>query len=203
MSSVKNTALFFGSFNPIHIGHLVIANYMVEFEDIAELWFVVSPQNPLKNEHDLLAAHHRYAMVSIAVENDLRFRASNIEFSLPKPSFTIDTLRVLTEKYPKRRFSIIMGSDNLMKITKWKEYQTILSDYQIYIYPRQGFISDEFISHPSVKLVTAPLMDISSTFIRNALARKKDVRYFLPENVYKYIDEMHFYKVADNSEHNI
>jgi nicotinate-nucleotide adenylyltransferase len=190
----KKIGLYFGSFNPVHIGHLAIANYMLEFTDLDEVGFVVSPQNPLKNKHTLLANHHRYAMVMRAVEDYSRFHVSNIEFSLPQPSYTINTLVALGEKYPEKQFVLIMGADNLDTFYKWKNYEVILQYYQIYVYPRPGHDGGNFREHPSVHWINAPLIEISSSFIRSAIRQKKDIRFFLPDKVFKYLDEMGFYK---------
>jgi len=190
----KKTGLYFGSFNPIHIGHLAIANYMLEFTDLEEVWFVVSPLNPLKNKSTLLANHHRYAMVMRAVEDYYKFHVSNIEFSLPQPSYTINTLVALDDKYPEKQFVLIMGADNLDTFHKWKNYEAILQYYSLYVYPRPNHDGGKFKDHPAVTWVNAPLMEISSSFIRDAIKEKKDIRFFLPEKVYKYIDEMGFYK---------
>lgn len=186
--------LFFGSFNPIHIGHMAIANYMVEFTDLDKLWFVVSPQNPLKKKDTLLADHHRLEMVFKATEDDARFQASNIEFNLPKPSYTIDTLTYLKEKYPQYEFVIIMGSDGLVTFSKWKNHEQITGNYTRYVYPRPGTEEQWLKNIENGKIVDAPLMEISSTFIRKAIASGKDIRYFLPEKVWQYLDEMNFYK---------
>lgn len=195
MAAVKNkkTGLFCGSFNPVHIGHMAIAGFMAEFTDLDEVWFVVSPQNPLKKKESLLDDHHRLAMVNIAIEDDTRFRSSGIEFKLPRPSYTINTLAALQEKYPNRQFALIMGSDNLQTFNKWRNYEKILEEHKLYIYPRPGSDGGAFRTHPSVIWTEAPLMDISSTFIRKAIAGKKDVRYMLQPAVYNYIKEMHFY----------
>jgi len=186
--------LFFGSFNPIHIGHLAIANYMVEFTDLDKLWFVVSPHNPLKKKSTLLADHHRLQMVRVAVEDDTRFQASDIEFKLPQPSYTIDTLTYLKEKYPETEFVVIMGSDGLPTFEKWKNYQKLIEQYQRYVYPRPGTDLDLIKNLVNGQVVNAPLMDISSTFIRESVAKKKDIRYFLSEKVWQYMREMHFYE---------
>jgi nicotinate-nucleotide adenylyltransferase len=190
----KLTGLFFGSFNPVHTGHLVIANHMVEWAGLDEVWFVISPQNPLKKKETLLADHHRLALVSIAIDDNPRFKASNIEFQLPKPSYTINTLTVLSEKYPSRKFALIMGSDNLESLKKWKNYENILNNYRIYAYPRPNSDGGDFRIHPHVTWVDAPLMQISSTFIRDAIKAGKSIRYLLPEKVNDYLLEMHFYK---------
>jgi nicotinate-nucleotide adenylyltransferase len=186
--------LFFGSFNPIHVGHLVLANYMLSFTDLDKLWFVVSPHNPLKEKKTLLADHHRLEMVSLAIGDHPRLRASDIEFKLPQPSFTVNTLAWLSEKYPDYRFALIMGSDNLNSFRKWKNYEVILEHYQIYVYPRPGFDGGDLRNHPSIVFTEAPVMEISSTFIREAVRNKKDVQYFMPAAAWKYLDEMNFYR---------
>lgn len=186
--------LFFGSFNPIHVGHMVLANYMVSFTDLEEVWFVVSPQNPLKDKKGLLDQNNRLHLVNLAIEDHPKIKSSNIEFGLPQPSYTINTLTYLKEKYPNHDFCLIMGSDNLTTFNKWKNYEEILKRYSIYVYPRPNYNGSEFDSHPMVKITEAPLIEISSTFIREAIKNKKDVRYFLAPKVWEYIDEMHFYK---------
>jgi len=186
--------LYFGTFNPIHIGHLAIANYIAEFSDIDQLWFVVSPQNPHKAKANLLDDYQRLEMVHRAVDDDPRFRVSNIEFSLPKPSYTIDTLTYLKEQYPDHRFLIIMGSDNLAKLHKWKNYEQITGNHGIIVYPRPGFDRNSIPDTPNLMVCEAPLMEISSTFIRNSLKQGKDVRHFLPPPVWKYLEEMNFYR---------
>ncbi len=191
---LKKTGLFFGSFNPIHIGHMAIANYMLEFTNLDKLWFVVSPQNPLKKRSNLLDENHRLILVGAAIEDNYKYKASNIEFSMPKPSFTVDTLVYLKEKYPNNEFVLIMGSDNLRTFKKWKNYETIISNYEIYVYPRPGDNNLDLMSHKNVSVVNAPLMEISSSFIRNAIKERKDVRYFMPDKVAKYVEEMHFYE---------
>ncbi|MBN2667793.1 MAG: nicotinate-nucleotide adenylyltransferase [Bacteroidales bacterium] len=185
--------LFFGSFNPIHIGHLAIANYMVEFSDIDKIWFVVSPQNPFKTKHNLLAEHHRLRLVDIAIEDDLRFKSSNIEFHLPKPSYTIDTLTYLKEKYPNEIFVLIMGEDNLKGLHKWKNYEKIIDDYAIYVYPRD-YKTTETNPFKNITLIEAPKIEVSASFIRNAIKNKQDVRYFMHHKVAQYVEEMHFYE---------
>ncbi len=187
------TGLFFGSFNPVHNGHLMIASYMVEFTGLEQVWFVVSPQNPLKDKSTLLADHHRLSLVNLAIEDDPRFRSSNIEFKMPRPSYTIDTLTWLSEKHPGREFSLIAGSDSLATFHKWKNYEEILRQYSIYLYPRPGVPPTPFDNHPSVKHVDAPLITLSSSFIRQGINEGKNMRHFLPENVWKYVQEMNFY----------
>jgi nicotinate-nucleotide adenylyltransferase len=194
MNKKSKIGLYFGSFNPIHSGHLMIASYMVEYSDLKEVWFVISPQNPLKEKTSLLADYHRLALVNVALENDARFRSCDIEFKLPQPSFTINTLIFLQEKYPQKEFSLIMGADNLENLHKWKNYQQILDLYSIYVYPRPGTDGGDLKNHIKVQWVNAPLLEISSSLIRAGLKEKKIMSYFLPDRVYKYILEMHFYE---------
>ena len=186
--------LFFGSFNPVHIGHMALANYMLCFTDMQEVWMVVSPQNPLKSKNQLLDQQKRLNLVRTAIDDYPKIRASNIEFGLSQPSYTINTLVHLKEKYPKHDFSLIMGQDNLQSFHKWKNYEEILKHYQIYVYPRPGATNGEFENHPHVHLTEAPVIDISSTFIRNAIKAKKNVRFFLPEKVWEEIDGMNYYR---------
>ena len=188
------TGLFFGSFNPIHNGHMLLANYMLSFTDLERLWFVVSPHNPLKEKSSLLANNHRLELVKLAIGVNNKMKASNIEFKLTQPSYTVNTLAHLQEKFPQNTFVLIMGSDNLQSFHKWKNYEHILEHYELYVYPRPGFDGGELRNHKNVKFIDAPLGEISSTFIRNAIKNKKDVRYFMPESVFTYLDEMNFYK---------
>lgn len=194
MKKKIRTGLYFGSFNPIHIGHLMIAGYMVEYSDLKETWFVISPQNPLKEKTSLLAGYHRLALVNVAVENDVRLKSCNMEFKLPQPSYTINTLTYIREKYPQKEFALIMGADNLESLHKWKNHEEILAGYDIYVYPRPGYEGGKYKNHPKVHWVDAPLLEISSSFIRSAIGEKKNMSYFLPEKVYQYIQEMHFYE---------
>lgn len=187
--------LYFGSYNPIHIGHLAIANYMVEYTDIDQLWFVVSPQNPFKKKANLLEDYHRLEMVERAIEGDDRFRASNIEFNLPKPSYTIDTLTYIQERYPNHSFKILMGSDNLKSFPKWKNFEMIIKNYGVIVYPRPGFDKSETKQLRNIEIADkTPMMEISSSFIRQAIKEGKDIRHFMPEKSWKYLDEMNFYK---------
>jgi nicotinate-nucleotide adenylyltransferase len=186
--------LYFGTFNPIHIGHMAIASFIVDYADIDELWFVVSPQNPHKKKQNLLNDYHRLEMVHRAVDDDKRFRVSNIEFSLPKPSYTVDTLTYLKEQYPDYQFKIIMGSDNLEKFHKWKNYEQIVENYGLIVYPRPGFEPSKYQLPPGTEIAKAPHMEISSTFIRKAIREGNDVRHFLPQKTWEYLDEMNFYK---------
>jgi nicotinate-nucleotide adenylyltransferase len=172
----------------------MIASYMAEFTDLNDVWFVVSPHNPLKEKQSLLADHHRFTMVQIAVEDDLRFKACDIEFKMPRPSYTIDTLTWLHEKYPDRKFVVVAGSDMLGSLTKWKNYEALLELYQIYLYPRPGSKPTPFDHHPSIRFTNAPLVDISSSFIRRAIGEGRNMRHYLPEKVWRYLDEMNFYK---------
>ncbi len=191
----KRIGLFFGSFNPIHIGHLALANYFVEFTDLDKVWFVVSPQNPLKKRNTLLDDYQRLYMVRLAIEDfPDKYFASNIEFSMPKPSYTVDTLAYLKDKYPEHTFILIMGADNLLTLHKWKNYEVIAENYEIYVYPRpQADLSKLKIS-ANYKIFDAPQFDISSSFIRKAIADGKNVNFFLNDKVFKYLDEMNFYK---------
>jgi nicotinate-nucleotide adenylyltransferase len=191
---MKKTGLLFGSFNPIHVGHLMIASYMYEFSDLDELWFVVTPLNPLKEKQSLLPDHHRLEMVNLAIENDTRFRSCNIEFKLPKPSYTIHTLTYLQDKYPDREFVIISGTDIFPTFHKWKNYEQLLEFYTFYVYPRPGSHNHELTRHASVKLFDAPMVEISASFLRDAIRSGKNMSYFIPEKSYNYIVEMHFYK---------
>ena len=188
--------LFFGSFNPIHVGHLIIANYMTEFTDLDEVWFVVTPHSPFKKKKSLLSDNHRFQTVLVATEDYSKLKPSKIEFDLPQPNYTIDTLTHLYENYNQHDFSILMGEDNLQSFHKWKNHEMILKNHSIYVYPRISETKKEsrFKDHLKVKFVEAPIVEISSTFIRNAIGNNKDIRPFLPSNVWKYIDEMNFYK---------
>ncbi len=188
------TGLYFGSFNPIHIGHLAIANYMIEYSDLDELWFVVSPQNPLKEKKTLLKDHHRLEMVRLALADDNRFRVSDIEFKLPIPSYTIDTLAYLGEKYPGHEFQLVMGADQLRTFRKWKHTDLIAQNYHRLIYPRPGVDPESLKSVPNATVVNAPLMEISSSFIRQAIKDGKDIRHLVPTPAYTYMREMHFYE---------
>jgi nicotinate-nucleotide adenylyltransferase len=188
------TGLYFGSFNPVHIGHLAIANFMVEFSELEQLWFVVSPQNPFKEKKSLLQDYHRLEMVRLAVEDDDRFRASDIEFKLPTPSYTIDTLTYLQEKNQGREFQLVMGGDGLRTFHKWKHADLIAAQYRRLIYPRPGTDAEAISRLPNATLVDAPMMEISSSFIRKAIKEGKDVRHLVPAKAYTYMREMHFYE---------
>lgn len=187
--------LFFGSFNPIHIGHLIIANYIIENSDLTQIWFVVTPQNPFKNKSTLLKDHHRLEMVNLAIEKYPHFRSSSVEFILPKPSYTIDTLVVLKEKYPSYDFVLLMGEDNLNSFHKWKNYEQILKYHSLFVYPRINSIQKEqTMDHPKIHKISAPIIEISSTLIRSMIKEHKNVRPMLPPEVFNYIDGSNLYK---------
>ena len=191
-----NIGLYFGTFNPIHVGHMIIANHLAEFSDLDEVWFVVTPHNPFKKKSTLLADNHRFQMVQIATENYPKLKPSNIEFNLPQPNYTVNTLAHLYEKYPQHHFSLIMGEDNLQSFHKWKNYKTILKNHQLYVYPRvyENHNKSEFHDHLKVQFVNAPIVEISSTFIRKCIKERKNVIPLLPKSVWIYLDEMNFYK---------
>lgn len=186
--------LFFGSFNPIHIGHLIIANIIAETSDLDKVWFVVSPQNPFKPSKGLLHEFDRFDMVRAAIHDNFHLEVSDVEFNLPRPSYTIHTLLHLNQKFPDKQFSIIMGEDNLSSFKKWKSHEIILNDYGLYVYPRPGVQPSELKSHPNVKFVEAPLLDISATFIRNCIRRQQSVRYLVPDVVEEMIRGKGFYQ---------
>lgn len=191
-----NIGLYFGTFNPIHIGHLIIANHMVESSDLDEVWLVVTPHNPHKKKSTLLADHHRLEMVYQATKDYLKIKPSDIEFKLPQPNYTVNTLAYISEKYPQHQFSLIMGEDNLKNFHKWKNYKVILENHSVYVYPRlyDGATETQFQNHKKVIKIQAPIMQISSTMIREAIKEGKNVEPLLPLCVWKYIDEMNFYK---------
>ncbi|MEM5538991.1 MULTISPECIES: nicotinate (nicotinamide) nucleotide adenylyltransferase [unclassified Olleya] len=188
--------LYFGSFNPIHIGHLIIANQLVENSDLDQIWFVVTPHNPFKKKSTLLDNHHRLEMVYLATKDYDTLKESDIEFNLPQPNYTVNTLAYLTEKYPEKEFSLIMGEDNLKSFHKWKNYQVILDHHNIYVYPRisDGKVETQFDKHPKIHHIEAPIMEISSTLIRNSIKAGKNIKPLLPEHVWSYLDEMNFYR---------
>lgn len=200
----KKIGLFFGSFNPIHIGHLLIANHMVEQTDLQEIWFVVSPHNPHKKKASLLDDYHRLAIVKEAIDDNPKFKASDVEFALPQPSYTVETLAHLKEKYPSYQFSILMGEDNLRSFHKWKNYEVILKNNPIFIYPRVLTVQEldsskpieqnELINHPNIALTDAPVMKVSSSLIRRLIKDGKSIKYLITETARKYVEEMNFYK---------
>ncbi len=193
---MKKIGLYFGTFNPIHIGHLAIANHMAEFSDLDEIWMVVTPHNPFKKKNSLLDDHHRYEMVYRATESYPKLKPSDVEFKLPQPNYTINTLAHLQELYPEYQFNLIMGEDNLKSFHKWKNYDVILENHDIYVYPRiaEGVVENQFKEHPKIHRIDAPIIEISSTFIRKSIAEGKNIRPLLPKEVWLYIDEMNFYK---------
>ena len=188
--------LFFGTFNPIHIGHMIIANYIAEFSDLDEVWFVITPLSPFKQKASMLGNLHRIALANIAVENYPKLKSSDIEFNLPQPNYTINTLVYLQEKYPENNFALIMGEDNLKSFHKWKNYELILKNHHIYVYPRisKGHVETQFDNHKKIHHIDAPIMELSSTFIRNAIKACKNIQPMLPQHVWEYLDEMNFYK---------
>lgn len=188
--------LYFGSFNPIHIGHLVIANHMAEYSDLDQVWFVVTPHNPFKKKSSLLDNYQRLEMVYRATKDYNKLNPSAIEFNLPQPNYTVNTLAYLQEKYPDYEFALIMGADNLKSFHKWKNYEVILENHHIYVYPRisNSQVKTPFDDHEKIHHIEAPIMELSSTFIRKAIKAGKHVKPMLPEFVWEYLDEMNFYK---------
>ena len=201
---MKKIGLYFGTFNPIHVGHLIIANYMADFTELDEVWLIVSPQNPFKQKASLLADYHRLALARTAVEDNPKVKVSDVEFSLPKPSYTAHTLLALEEKFPDHSFALIMGEDNLRTLHKWKNHEDIVSRHKIFVYQRVLTTQEEeaikehkgnkeLMEHQNINKVDAPVMKLSASFIRQAIKDGHDVRYLLTEAVYNYITEMHFY----------
>ena len=189
------TGLLFGSFNPVHIGHMALANYFVEFTDIDQLWFVISPHNPLKKKESLVNDQMRLDMVELAIDGDNRFQTCDVEFHMPKPSYTIDTLTYLAEKHPKNEFILLMGSDGLQTFHKWKNHEEIISQYCRYVYPRKTELPFDYSHHRNIVFIEgAPLIEISSSFIRKSINEKKDIRLFLPEKVSEYIKRYGLYE---------
>lgn len=186
--------LFFGSFNPIHVGHLIIANYMATQTDLDQVWLVVSPQNPLKKKSTLARDHDRLYLVRIAIEDNNALRASDIEFGLPKPSYTIDTLTYLSEKYPQHEFTLIMGGDNLATLHKWKNYELLMERYSIYVYRRPEYDLGEMEHHPQVKVFSAPLMQISASYIRKCIAAGHSIQYLVSNPVFEYLQSSNLYR---------
>jgi nicotinate-nucleotide adenylyltransferase len=193
-SNRKKIGLFFGSYNPVHIGHMIIANYMTTQTDLDKVWLVVSPQNPLKPKNTLARDYDRLHLVRLAIGDNPNLEASNIEFDLPKPSYTIDTLIHLKEKHPNYEFVLIMGGDNLRSLHKWKNYEIILRDYQIYVYKRPLYDLGDLATHHNIRLFDAPLMQISASYIRSCLKDGKSVQYLVPEAVFEYLESSNIYK---------
>lgn len=188
--------LYFGTFNPVHIGHLAIANHIAEFSELDQIWLVVTPHNPLKKKSTLLDDHHRLQMVHLATEDYPKLKPSDVEFKLPQPNYTVNTLAHLQEKFPQHEFSLIMGEDNLNSLHKWKNYEYILQHHKIFVYPRVNneIIDEAIASNTSIQRVDAPIMEISSTFIRNCVKEGKNIRPLLPEKVWGYLEHNLFYR---------
>jgi nicotinate-nucleotide adenylyltransferase len=186
--------LYFGSFNPIHNGHLIIANYIVQNTALEQVWFVISPQNPLKKSSTLLNEYHRLYLVQVSIEDEPALKATDIEFRLPKPSYTIDTLTYLDEKFPTHQFSVIMGSDSFLNLPEWKNYRQILKNYSVYVYERPGFKPDNIYQSADINILKAPLIEISSTYIRKVIQNGKSIRYLVPEKVRLEIEQNGYYR---------
>jgi len=187
--------LFFGTYNPVHIGHMVIANYMVEFTDLEQVWMVVTPKNPFKQKESMLKDYDRLHLMRLAIGEDSRLRSSDIEFGLPQPNYTVTTLAYLKEKYVQHQFALIMGADNLNFFHKWRNHEVILENHELYVYPRlDANEGGKLRKHYKVNYVEAPIMKISSSFIRKAIAEGKNVSHYMPKAVAEYVDEMNFYR---------
>ncbi len=189
----KKIGLFFGSFNPVHVGHMIIANFMVTNTDIDEVWMVVSPQNPLKDKASLANDYDRLHLVNLAIGSNTKIKASNIEFALPKPSYTVDTLVHLSEKHPQFEFILMMGGDNIATLHKWKNYEKILSNNKILVYSRPKYELGELAQHPNVSIVESPLLDISASYIRESIKAGKSIQYLVTDEVFKYLNEHKMY----------
>jgi nicotinate-nucleotide adenylyltransferase len=195
MTKGKRIGLFFGSFNPIHVGHLIIAEYMATRTDLQQVWFVVSPHNPLKQQASLAKDFDRLHMVQLAIENNPKLKASKVEFNLPKPSYTVDTMAYLHEQYPQHDFSLIMGADNLKSLPKWKNYEVLLGRYTIHVYNRKGSrIDKDTLNKGSIRVYDVPLLDLSATLIRESIQQGLSIRYMVPDPVYEYLDGSRLYR---------
>jgi nicotinate-nucleotide adenylyltransferase len=192
----KKIGLFFGSFNPVHVGHMIIANYMVTQASLDEVWMIVSPHNPLKDKASLAKDHDRLHLVKLAIGDNVKLKASNVEFALPKPSYTIDTLTYLNEKYPEYDFIMLMGGDSLATLHKWKNYELLLSNYQIYVYQRPTYeLSDELKNNANVHIMEGtPMLDISASYVRECIKKGYSIEYLVPDKVYEYINGSNMYK---------
>lgn len=191
--------LFFGSFNPVHTGHLLIGNYFIEFAGLDKIWIVVSPQNPFKINDNLLDENTRLHLLELAITNDDHFEASNFEFGLPRPSYTVNTLEKLRETFPQHTFIPIIGGDNLQSFHLWKDYETILNHHEVYVYRRAGFHENPLLAnHPKIKIFEVPLLNISSTYIREMIQAGKSVRYLVPAPVEDYILKHGLYTANQN-----
>jgi nicotinate-nucleotide adenylyltransferase len=186
--------LFFGSFNPVHTGHMLIASHMAQCTDLEQVWFVISPHNPLKKKESLLNQYDRLHLLHLAIDGNSLFRICDIEFSLPSPNYTIDTLTVLKEKYPQHDFTLIMGSDNIESLPRWKNYEAILNHYKIYAYQRGQAIQGSLQHHPHITIFNFPLLDISASYVRDFIKQGHRVDYLVPDKVAQYIHEMNLYK---------
>jgi len=186
--------LFFGSFNPVHVGHMIIANYMAEHTDLEKVWMVVSPQNPFKQRANLANDYDRLHLVNLAIGENTRLKASDIEFKLPMPSYTIDTLTYLHEKYPENEYVLLMGGDNLGGFHKWKNYEQILAQYSVYVYKRPNYELGELENHPKIKIFEAPMMNISASYIRDCIKEGYSIEYLVPDKVYHYLENSSLYK---------
>lgn len=182
---MKQIGIFSGSFNPIHIGHLALANYLCEFEKLDEVWFLITPHNPLKEKDSLMDDQLRYDLAQAAIADYPNFKVSDFEFDLPKPSYTIDTLKALDDAYPNHIFHLIMGADNWLTIDQWKDFENLIAEYNILVYPRNGYPLPNESPASNIRFVHAPIIEISSSFIRESILNKKDVRFFLPTSIYK------------------
>lgn len=192
---MRKIGLFFGSFNPVHVGHLIIANYMAEQTDLEEVWLVVTPQNPLKKKRTLANNYDRLHLVNLSIENNPKLKASNIEFNLPQPSYTIDTLAYLREKYPEDEFTLIMGGDNLRTLHKWKNYELLLRDYQLFVYSRPEYELGPLAEHDHVRVFQdVPQMSISASFIRKALQKQHSIQYMVTDQVFEYLRDSDMYR---------
>lgn len=189
--------LYFGTFNPIHVGHMIIANHFAEHTDLDQIWMVVTPHNPLKQKSTLLDDYHRLHLVRLATEDYPKIKPSDVEFKLPQPNYTVNTLAHLMDKYPQHEFSLIMGEDNLKSFHKWKNYEYILEHHDIYIYPRvsEEAENEDLKGHARIHQIAAPIVEISSTFIREQIKAKKNIRPLLPQLVWEYVDHNNFYKI--------
>ncbi len=186
---MKKTGLFFGSYNPVHTGHMIIANYLAQYADLDEVWLVVSPHNPFKKKNSLAPDYDRLHLVHLAVGDNPLLKASDVEFKLPQPSYTVDTLAYLREAYPERAFALIMGEDNLISLPRWKNYEFILAHHDIYVYNRTAEGESSLHNHPRVHFVVAPLLNISASLVRKMFREGKSVEYLVPDAVYRYLQE--------------
>lgn len=191
---MSHVGLFFGSFNPVHVGHMIIANYMVEHTDLEEVWMVLSPQNPFKSQRSLANDYDRLHLLNLAIGDHSKIKSSNVEFNLPKPSYTIDSLSYLKEKYPDKKFSLIMGGDNITNFHKWKNYELILRDHDIYVYKRGNKTEHQLGDIPNIKFAEAPLLNISASYIRKSIKEGKSIQYLVTEEVFSYLNTHNIYK---------